>query len=312
LHNITLKIRRPGVIAQLRSAYYGTPGENIPAAGAAAAELSAALERPLRGTAIRLRAMPFDRADPGPKGLRSVIDLVLSMDPRDLTWTPQPDGTRKATVDAMAAWYGDNLRPEGTVTHSCTVVADAAGTPAQCVIELSPSAAGGFFVRAAVRDAGTGRMGTAYTFAPVPEFNRNGYVTMSMPVLRSDSEAGVMSADPEFTPGQEVAYDMMAYSVRLDKKTLDPKLTLRISMANATTFEPVFRGNAELQNAKQAGSGVPLKGRFRLPSDLPPGDYVVEFRVADTLARPEKKNLFLSNSRVAGFHVVAPNHLSRN
>jgi hypothetical protein len=30
--------------------------------------------------------------------------------------------------------------------------------------------------------------------------------------------------------------------------------------------------------------------------------------VADTLARQERKNVFLSNSRLAGFHVAAGNH----
>jgi hypothetical protein len=297
--NITLKVRRPGVTAQLRSGYYDTPA-------APAAELAAALEKPLRGTAIHVRAMPFDRADSGPKGLRPVIDLVLSIDARDLTWTTQPDGTRKATVEAMAAWYGDHLRAEGTATHNCTVVAGPAGAPAQCVIELGPSSAGGFFVRAAVRDAGSGRRGTAYTFAPVPEFNRDGYVTMSMPILRSASGSRGLSVDPEFAPGEEVTYDMTAYNARLDKKTQDPKLTLRISLANATTFEPVFLGDAERQYARASGSRALLNGRFRLPADLPPGEYVVQFLVADTLARQEKKNLFLSNSRIAGFHVVAP------
>jgi hypothetical protein len=305
-HHVTLKIRRPGVTARLRSGYYDASVGKIPLSAAPESELAAALEKPLRGAAIRLRAMPFDRADRGPKDLRPVIDLVLSMDARDLTWTTQQDGTRRARVEAMAAWYGDDLRPAGTATHNCTIAADAAGAPAQCVIELDPGAAGGFFVRAAVRDAASGRMGTAYAFAPVPEFNRNGYVTMSMPILRSASGSGGLNVDPEFVPGQEVAYDMTAYSVRLDKKTRDPKLTLRISLANATTFEPVFLGDAEIQKTKASGSLVPLKGRFRLPPDLPPGDYVVQFLLADTLAGREKNNLFLSNSRLAGFRVVAP------
>lgn len=305
-HKIALRLRRPGVMAQLRSAYYGTSGESIPVT----AELAAAPEKPLRGAAIRLRAMPFDRANPGPKGLRPVIDLIFSMDSRDLTWTPQPDGTRKATVETTAAWYGNSLSPEGTATHTCTVVAGEVGGPAQCSIELEPNAAGGFFVRAAVRDTGSGRTGTAYTFAPVPEFNRDGYVTMSMPILRSASGGSGLSVDPVFTPGEEVAYDMTAYSVRLDKKTLDPKLTLRISIANGTTFTPVFLGDAVLQNAKEAGLRVPLKGRFRLPADIAPGDYIVQFLVSDTLARQEKKNVFLSNSRVAGFRVISPNHTS--
>jgi hypothetical protein len=307
-HNITLKVRRPGVTAQLRSGYYDTPAEQTPVSADPAAELATALEKPLRGTAIRLRAMPFDRADAGPKGLHPLIDLVLSMDARDLTSTPQPDGTRRATVETIAAWYGSNLTREGTQTHTCTVAAGPADAPVQCVIELEPNAAGGVFVRAAVRDAGSGRMGTAYTFAPIPEFNRNGYVTMSMPILRSASSNRGLSVDPEFAPGEEVMYDMTAYSARLDKKTQDPKLTLRISLANGNTFEPVSLGDAELRNVKASGARVPLKGRFRLPPDLPPGDYVVQFLVADTLARQEKRNLFLSNSRVTGFHVVSPHH----
>jgi len=307
-HKITMKIRRPGVTAQLRSEYYDMPVESTPVSAAPTAELAAAQEKPLRGTAIRLRAMPFDRADQGAKGLRPVIDLVLSMDARDLTWTMQPDGKREATVEAKAAWYGDSLRPQGMATRHCTVVAGVAGVPAECVIELHPSAAGGFFVRAAVRDAASGRMGTAYTFAPVPEFNRDGYVTMSMPILRSASGSSGLNIDPEFAPGEEVTYDMTAYSVRVDKKTLDPKLTLRISLANGTTFEPVFLGDAVPLNVKASGSVAELKGRLRLPPGIPPGDYIVQFLAADTLARHEKKNVFLSNSRVAGFHVVPPNH----
>ncbi len=308
-HKIDLKVRRPGVTAQWRSGYYDTPSETPPISLPASAQLAEALEKPLHGTSIGLRAMSFDRADEGPKGLRPIIDLVLSMDSRDLTWSPQSDGTRKATVEATAAWYGNSLHPEGTATHNCNIdAAQDERTPAQCVIELDPSAAGGFFVRAAVRDAASGRIGTAYTLAPVPEFNRDGYVTMSSPILRSVSAPAALSVDPEFVPGEEVAYDMTAYGVQLDKSTRDPKLTLRISVASETTFAPIFLGEAIPQSLKGPGWRVPLKGRFRLPPDIAPGNYIVQFLVADTLAPKKIRNLYLSNSRVAGFHIVPPNH----
>ena len=306
-HKIDLKIRRPGVTARWRNGYYDTPPAPRPVTLPAAAELAEALEKPLSATSIGVRAMPFDRADEAPKGLRTIIDLVLSLDSRDLTWTPQPDGARKATLTTTAAWYRDDIEPAGTVTHDCTVTSPA-GNPnpvAQCVLEIDPPSPGFYFIRAAVRDSVSGRLGAAYTLAPAPEYNR-GSVYMSSPIVRRVGGTDGLSVDPVVTAGEELDYDLTAYSMELDKKTRDPKLTLRISLGNHVTYAPVSLGAEEVLNLKGPAWRVPLKGRFRLPPDIAPGDYDIQFLLTDVLAKDTQLGGPRRITRVAGIHVVSP------
>ena len=303
-HKIDLKIRRPGVTARWRAGYFDTPVEAPPIALPAPEALAQALEKPLRGTAIRLRAMPFDRADEGPKGLRPIIDLVFSMDARDLTWTQQPDGSRKARVDATAAWYERELRPEGTVTHSCDLTQKTPADAAQCVLEIDPAESGIYFVRAAVRDAMSGKLGTAWTMAPAPGYN-SGHMMLSAPVVRGAS--GALSVDPVLTPGEVVEWKMTAYGATPDKKTKKPNMTLRISIGNEVTFKPASIGQEEPLTIEGPTSRVPLQGRLKLPTDLVPGDYILDFLVTDKLDRDKAAGGVTQNSRVAEFHIAEPN-----
>jgi len=52
---------------------------------------------------------------------------------------------------------------------------------------------------------------------------------------------------------------------------------------------------------------VPLQGRLKLPTDLVPGDYILDFLVTDELDRDKAAGGVTQNSRVAEFHIAEPN-----
>ena len=162
------------------------------------------------------------------------------------------------------------------------------------------------FVWAAVRDATSGHLGTAYTMAPAPGYN-SGHMMLSAPIVRGSSGAGALSVDPVLTPGEVVDWQMTAYGAQPDKKTNNPNMTLRISIGNEITFKPVSIGQEEPLTLKGPAWCVPLQGKFQLPADLVPGDYVIQFLVTDKLGKDKVVGGVQQNSRLAEFHIAAPN-----
>jgi hypothetical protein len=174
--------------------------------------------------------------------------------------------------------------------------------------------------RAAVRDSASGRVGSAGQFVEVPDLKAgslallglivngtdSGESTLPAPVKGSasstDSEnvregeygtGGGSTADTgpalrRFRRGALVGYGLYVYGARLDSATQRPRLTTELRLFR--DGKPVFAGKPLAFDASgQAdASRLVAGGSFRLGTDLPPGDYVLQMVITDSLAEESR------------------------
>lgn len=332
-HKISIKVRRPGLNVRAREGYYDVPDHAEPLADESAQDvLRSALDHPLLGTDIRVLASPFDlaREGPTPGQFHPALRVALAIDARDLEFVTQPDGFRQASVDVIAAAYGQDNRRAATNSVSCDFLPHPNPQTVTCNVELPLKTLDLYMVRAAVRDRNSGRLGTAYTIAPVPEFNASqersqkhenmvgaehvlNELQLSGPVLTAVPPstglpalpADTLPAEPVFAAGSKIAYEMEVYAAHIDKVSGKPKLNLRVSMNKSGPWGvPVFRSPDVPVRVDQASWRTVINGKLELPADLAPGLYAIQFLVIDTLAKEPMK--FGLRSRLVEFRVPEP------
>jgi len=155
---------------------------------------------------------------------------------------------------------------------------------------------GGYPVRTAVRDAASGRLGSASQFLEVPEVGR-GRLAMSGLLLQAEpiAAAGTLVPRPQpeggrihrevlgkpplriFQPGASVAFAYELY----DGASQDDPLVAEAALLRDGRI--VFRGPAEpIERPKSPGASVrviPVGGRLSLGAQVPPGAYTLEVSV---------------------------------
>jgi hypothetical protein len=162
-------------------------------------------------------------------------------------------------------------------------------------IDLPFDAPGLYIVRVAVKDQATGKTGFAHTLAAATEHNVK-RLTLSDALLHAvPSENGRLS-DDVFAPGAQIAYELTGYGMMSDKKSRQANLAIRVGMTSVTEGIPLFAGAETPVNSPGATWQTAMKGKLTLPSDIAPGEYMLEFVVGDKLS---KVVLY----RLAGFRV---------
>ncbi len=162
--------------------------------------------------------------------------------------------------------------------------------------------AGAYQLRIAVRDAGTGRIGSANQFIEVPDILKNRLTLSGVVVHESDVDSTVSNAgrnpgviaaankDASFEPvgspalrrfhqNSVLEYDYVIYNASLENGV--PQLQTRISISRGD--QHILDGEAKTFDAagqpdlKRLNAG----GRVLLGEHLPPGEYVLKIVVTD-------------------------------
>jgi VWFA-related protein len=309
-HKVAVRVLKPGLTVHARKGYYDTPEQPPAVAEQTLEPLSAVLDSPLHGSSIRLATAPFDFAEQTSAGrFRTVVRLVLLIDPRDLSWQERA-GRETAAVEVSAVAHGEEHQLASSAARTCELTRPpgSGDASAQCVLEMPFDNPDLYMVRAAVRDKSTGSTGTAYAAVAASDHNA-GRMTLSDPVLRGVEPGGPFS-DAVFTPGARIAYELEAYGMRVDKKSGQPNLTFRVGLSSLTNGRNIFQSAETPVMADAASWRATIKGKLDLPSDLEPGDYLMEFLVTDGLdktnkvARPNSPDR-VESVRVSEFHVSA-------
>ncbi len=221
-----------------------------------------------------------------PEGrFRTALRLVLSVDPRDLSWEDQA-GRKRAFVQVAAVAHGDEHLPVSTAGKDCELAQpeNPRDARAQCVLDMPFDAPGLYLVRAVVRDRATGKTGSAYAVAAVPDHNP-GRLTLSDPVLLGVPRDRGRLADTVFAPGGQIEYRLEGYGMKVDKRSGQPKLTFRMTLASLTKGRNIFQGAETPVNTEGVSWRATMRGKVDLPNDLEPGDYMLECWVTDKLGK---------------------------
>jgi hypothetical protein len=240
---------------------------------------------------VSIRLTTFFIEEPG-KG--PMLRSFLYFDPHDLTFTDQPDGFHVTNLDIDAMLFGDNGRVLGQ-THqsgSVRVLPDAYERTVRDGIvygfDLPVKLRGGVQFRVAVRDIGSGRVGSAGQFVDIPNL-QNGRLAISGIVVRQENtaapaagsrivdQAGTGPAVRRFHQGTNAVF---AYMIFNGNKSAQLTAQTRVFREGKMIFssDPVpvsVQGQTDPQHLANGG-------RLQLASDMLPGDYVLQIIVTDS------------------------------
>jgi len=311
-HKISLKVlHHGGLQVRHRSGFYGFTDEEARPTPAADLTTGGAMFRALTspfiatGVTLQLTSLFANQANEG-----SVLRAMLHVDARDLTFKQEADGWYSAAFDLLAITFGSNGRIQDRVarTHSLKL----RGGNYEAVLKngfvyhvtIPLKQPGPFFLRVALRDQATGRIGSASEFTEVPDLSK-GRLTLSGIQLSAESPGSVQKSsppansnpakptsepaeDPGFGPGvrhfrsgMTVEFGYIIYNAKLDTATSRPQLFTQVRLFR--DGQQVFAGPViPYDSSKQLDLGrlVDIES-VRLGSNLTPGQYVLQVVVRD-------------------------------
>jgi hypothetical protein len=154
--------------------------------------------------------------------VRFVVRSLLHIDARGLTFTERPDGSRETELQLVTLAFGADGRAAESAgrQHRLGIPAEAFEATLRGGLlysfETPVARPGGYQVRAAVRDAASGRLGSASQFVEVPELKKGRLVLSGIAMSGGASEVaadpGTTAAVRRFRPGTMVTYAFFAYN----------------------------------------------------------------------------------------------------
>jgi VWFA-related protein len=315
-HKLDLKVTRPGrFLVRMRKGFFGiTDDEARPQIAATPQQqVLRALTSPFgaEGVHLRLTSLFGNDAKLGP-----FMRSLLHVDAGDLTFTDEPNGFHKAEFDVMAITFGDNGSVVNQVNKTYSVrlpdksyqrMLDEGFVYFVTVFVKKP---GAYQLRAALRDHGSERVGSASQFVEIPDLKKNRLTISGIIVTGSEAgsenkggNAGAKSlavqsagehqedrANPSnsaavrrFHGGGILEYGFVIYNARADKG-LPPSLTTQVRIFRDGQL--VFSGNENpYVPAGQDLKRLPHGGAVQLGSKMTPGEYVLQVIVNDAQAK---------------------------
>jgi len=312
-HKLSLKVLRPGKFnVRTRNGFFGISDEEARASQPTAREqILAALFSPFGSAGVHVRLTSLFAND---AKLGSIARSMLHVSGADLTFTDEADGWHKADFDVVAVTFGDNGNIVDQISR--THILRVRGEGYQRVLKegfvyfvtVPLKKPGAYQLRAALRDHGSERVGSASQFIEVPDVKKNRLALSSIVLAGSDPKAsrkpashdaaapGTHSEDEEvadptnsaavrrFHSGSIISYGAVIYNARLDKATGQPQLLIQARIFR--DGQPVFTGKEQpfkIDNPldlKRLG----ISGALQLGSEMVPGEYVFQVIVTDLLA----------------------------
>ncbi len=317
-HRLEVRVKRPGLSVHTRSGFFGITTEAAqPVHRTREQQLLAALTSPFASGALDLRLTSVFLNDPT---YGSFVRSLIYVNGKSLTFTDEPDGAHKASVDVAAVTFDDaglvvdqRFRTE-TVLVRGEEYSAARRDGLTFGINLPVKKAGAFQLRIAVRDVPTERVGSANQFMEVPNLNKSrltlsglylaGNVTQRLSSASAEAAAHAGRTTPQgnategelaeldaqagpavrrFHPGMVIDYGYEAYNVRLDHATGHPQLQtqVRLFRENQRMFSSQVLNVAGQPDAKR----VVAIGHLKLGQNLTPGDYVLQVIVTDVAGK---------------------------
>ena len=320
-NKIEIKVNRKGLSARYRSGFFNVADAAISKPSTTATtpvmQLQHALMSPFAVNDIPLRLNALF----GNEASGSYVRSLLHIQAKDLKFSDDVDGSKKAVFDVWAVSFGDNGAPVDQITKTYTLNVKPEGY--QKILNegfiyyfLFPvKKAGGYQYRVAIRDSQGGKTGSASQFIRIPDIKKGRITTSSIIIENLSVKAWEKLMDPNggnmqstssvdtalrrVKLGSILRYGLEIYNAKLGRDQ-KPALQSRIR---------VFRDgklnlDGKLVPVDAVGQTnvrrVQLNGALNLVENMLPGDYILQIIVVDTLA---KKNQQIA-SQIVQFEVI--------
>jgi len=319
-HKLSGKVTRSGKYSfRLRNGFYGISDEEVQtAANTPVRQLVRALISPFKSADVNLHLTSLFAND---AKAGSLMRSLIHVNCKNLTFTDEPDGWHQSEFDVVAMTFGENgnlVAEPVSRTYKLRVRAGDYDTVLRdglvYFLTVPIKKAGAYQLRAAVRDHGSQRVGSASQFVEVPDLSKNRLTLSGIVISGTDPKAasnsqaqgtpaiGTLPTDSQnnerqeykratssaavrqFHRGQVLDYGLVIYNAKVEKANPQPQLQLQIKIFR--DGKPVFVGRE--QDFKLSGPSdlkrLGAAGGIQLGADMVPGEYVFQVIVRDLLA----------------------------
>ncbi|HWW75753.1 MAG TPA: VWA domain-containing protein, partial [Pyrinomonadaceae bacterium] len=314
-HNITLRVKRPGLRVRHRTGFYSGPEADLATSAPTTREgrLLRALTSPLASGSIPLGLTPLFGND---AQTGSFVRALIHVDARGLKFTEETDGTRRASLEVLAVTLGETGKPLDQADGVETIrVAPAdfekfLAKGLRYTLKVPVKSPGAYQLRVAVLDVNGERVGSANELIEVPDI-AGGRLALSGLVLSGRPDASAPQTQPDaprsqtqpdadaesdadpavrrLRAGMELRYDFHIYNAQLDPATGRPRLQTQVrlfregQLAYEGKLSPFDTQQRDDLKRLVAGGGI------KLSRTAAPGEYVIQLVVTDLLAKPDRR-----------------------
>lgn len=311
-NNLEVRIKRPDLKIRYRSGFFGVTDEKKKlATQTPAQQFNAALLSPFGATGINLDlySIFFNNAKNG-----NFINSFVRINAKDLNFTQEADGKHKAVLDMVAMTFGENGAPVDRVVKNFTLLfgekeyQKALEKDFIYTLAIPVKKTGAYQFRIAMRDEGSGKIGSASQFVEVPNISKKN-LTLSNIIVKNyslanwkkissdgrngnndspDNNVFLDTTSRQFKRGTVMNYLYVIYNAKTDS-TQNPQLQVQTRL---------FRnGEMILQSAptpltaagQQDLQRIEISDAITIGTDLQTGDYVLQLVVFDALAKGKRQ-----------------------
>jgi len=301
LHAIRVRLTRPGLRVRSRSEFFSTPDSSQePDPFARRERIEQALQSPFTAGSLRIRLTAlFSQTGKG----TSCITALLHFDASQLTFSDDIDGWHRASFEVVAGLFtADGKQVEladkawnFSVTGQTYQKMRKKGIA--FLVNVPVKKPGTYQMRLVLRDPKTGQLGSALQIVEVPDTS-GGKLALSGIVLAADQrqpasafsqiEGPIEDEDSNrtaavriFEPDMKLAW---AYQILNAKTGSDRRPQLQVQLRLFHEGQEIYaRKTAMTPEAMEYSSRIISTGQMQLRK-LPPGYYVLQVAVTDTLA----------------------------
>jgi VWFA-related protein len=314
-YKVTLRLKRPELLLRSRSEFhrFTETREVVSAEKRKDDLLREALASPFVKEDARLKVTALFTG-------RSQIKILVHVDARDIVLTKSPQGSYNGFFDIAAVAFDDNGKVAQQVART-QILSGPSDSYERLLregfvytITLPMRKVGPYQVRVALRDVGSGQLGSDGQFIEVPDPKKTrltvaGFIVHStgqdvpkdLPerstalganeiVASGRDHVGRGPAVRRFTRGDILEYSYLVYGARLNDMTHSPNLLSQIRLFRKS--EEVFTGGVAPVTIPNGSNneGLLAGGRLKLGTGLSTGEYFMQITVTDKLAPLEKQS----------------------
>ncbi len=317
-NKLEVKVIRKDTNVRYRSGFFGIADEKTkkPVNQTAAQQIYTALVSPFAVSDIELRLNTLFGNDKQGSFVRS----LLHVNAKNLKFTDDTDGTKKAAFDVLAMIFGENGTMVEQIGKSYTI--NVKNDKYQEFLDkgfvyyftLPVKKAGAYQYRVAIRDSTSGKLGSANQFIETANLKKNsltvsGIILENLTLAQWQKLGGSNSSaqpSPSENNVQEFSNSLIDTSLRRFKRGTILRYGFEVYNAktdasqktNLSSQIRIFRdGKIILQ-----GKSVPLdileqtdlqriksSGAVSLGTELPPSEYVLQIIITDNLAKEKRR-----------------------
>jgi VWFA-related protein len=304
-HDLRVKVKPAGLTVRARNGFMGIPNADKPRPGTIDADLQAALLSPFDDGKLHVHVdSTYVASEPDPKtALRSpILRTMLIVNGSDLDAAGGTDIQRKFDFDALIAIFNEDGTPaaQGRRTFHIDITPENAaritGSGLEVMMDVKLRRPGPYQVRAALRDAASGAVGSSYAFVAVPDYNKQQIVLSSIEVTPSQRIA----------PGQKVHFECQILGIKTAQQLTKPHVEMEIRLFRQGESAPAYDSQVLAVPPSTLAHNL-LVGQVSIGTKLEPGEYALQLVAYDRLA-PRNRQMATQWTRLSVVKSVTSDH----